>query len=116
MGSNDFTKKVIQIIKNIPKGKILTYGHIAKMAGSASAARQVSWILHSSSKKYDLPWHRVISSKGIISLKLPENKDYQKLLLEREGIKVSDDHKVDLTKYLWKAGQPDLLNPEDFLN
>ncbi|MHA1457965.1 MAG: MGMT family protein [Promethearchaeota archaeon] len=60
---SEFTQEVIKIIKNIPKGKVLTYGMIAKLAGNPRAARQVSWILHSSSKKYDLPWHRVINSK-----------------------------------------------------
>ena len=72
------------------------------MAGNPRAARQVSWILHSSSKKYNLPWHRVISSKGIISLKSLEDREYQKNLLEQEGIMVSDGFKVDLKKYLWK--------------
>ncbi|MFX1364447.1 MAG: MGMT family protein [Promethearchaeota archaeon] len=99
---SDFTERIIKIIKNIPKGKILTYGFIAKMAGNPKAARQVSWILHSSSKKYNLPWHRVISSKGIISLKSFEDRTYQKNLLEKEGIIVTDQFRVDLKKYLWK--------------
>ncbi|UCC21332.1 MAG: MGMT family protein, partial [Promethearchaeota archaeon] len=43
----DFTERIIQIIKNIPKGKVLTYGFVAKLAGNPRAARQVSWILHS---------------------------------------------------------------------
>ncbi len=71
------------------------------MAGNPRAARQVSWILHSSTKKYNLPWHRVISSKGIISLKSLKDCEYQKNLLEQEGIMVSDGFKVDLKKYLW---------------
>jgi len=83
-------------------GKILTYGRIAKLAGDPRGARQVSWILHSSTKKYDLPWHRVINSKGIISLKSIDDKEYQKILLESEGIKISEDYKIDLKKYLWK--------------
>lgn len=69
------------------------------MAGNPRAARQVSWILHSSTKKYNLPWHRVINSKGLISF---EDRDYQKNLLEQEGIIVSNRFKVDLKKYLWK--------------
>jgi len=69
------------------------------LAGNPRAARQVSWILHSSTKKYNLPWHRVINSKGLISF---EDRDYQKNLLEQEGIIVSNRFKVDLKKYLWK--------------
>jgi methylated-DNA-protein-cysteine methyltransferase-like protein len=99
---SDFTEQIIHIIKSIPKGKVLTYGFIAKLAGNPRAARQVSWILHSSSKKYNLPWHRVISSNGKISLKSIEDKQFQKNLLEQEGIKVLDGFKVDLEKYSWK--------------
>ncbi|MFW9879472.1 MAG: MGMT family protein [Candidatus Thorarchaeota archaeon] len=96
-----FTEKVINIIKNIPKGKILTYGFIAKLAGNPRAARQVSWVLHSSSKKYNLPWHRVISSNGKISMTSIEDKQHQRKLLELEGIEFFDNFKIDLKKYLW---------------
>jgi methylated-DNA-protein-cysteine methyltransferase-like protein len=97
---------VIHIIKNIPKGKVLTYGFIAKLAGNPRAARQVSWVLHSSSKKHHLPWHRVISSNGSLSMKSIEDKQYQKKLLELEEIKFLDNFKINLKKYLW--------NPESF--
>lgn len=97
---------MIHIIKNIPKGKVLTYGFIAKLAGNPRAARQVSWVLHSSSKKYHLPWHRVISSNGSLSMKSIEDKQYQKKLLELEEIKFLDNFKINLKKYLW--------NPESF--
>ncbi|HDZ19100.1 MAG TPA: MGMT family protein [archaeon] len=99
---SDFTNEVVQIIKSIPKGKILTYGFISKLAGNPRAARQVSWLLHSSTKKYNLPWHRVINSRGIIALKSSEDKEYQKNLLEQEGIIVSDEFKINLKDYLWK--------------
>ncbi len=99
---SDFTQKIINIIKKIPEGKVLTYGFIAKLAGNPRAARQVSWILHSSSKKYNLPWHRVISSMGKISLKSIEDCEYQKNLLEQEGIKFIDGFNLDLKEYLWK--------------
>ncbi|MFX1281801.1 MAG: MGMT family protein [Promethearchaeota archaeon] len=96
-----FTENIINVIKNIPKGKVLTYGRVAKLAGNPRAARQVSWVLHSSSKKYHLPWHRVISSTGKLSMVSIEDKQYHKKLLELEGIKFVDDFKVDLKKYLW---------------
>ena len=108
MTHNDFTKTVIHIIKHIPKGKILTYGRIAKLAGSPRAARQVSWILHSSSRKYKLPWHRVISSNGTISIKSIDGKSIQKHLLQEEGVKISDRFKVDLDQYLWAITSLDL--------
>ena len=104
---NDFTRDTISIIKNIPEGKVLTYGLIAELAGAPRAARQVSRTLHSLSEKYDLPWHRVINSKGIISLKSIEGKEHQKWLLEQEGITVSDCFEIDLKKYLWDLDSDD---------
>jgi len=100
--TSEFSQNIIRIIKNIPHGKVLTYGYIAKLAGNPRAARQVSWILHSSTKKYELPWHRVINSQGILALKSVEDKEYQKKLLEHENIVVSDDFKIDLEEYAWK--------------
>lgn len=82
-------------------GKVLTYGRIAKIAGNPRAARQVSWILNSSTQKYNLPWHRVINSKGLIALKSIDDKEYQKGLLESEGIEISKNFKIDLKIYLW---------------
>ena len=95
-----FTNKAILLIQNIPKGKVLTYGIIASLAGNPKGARQVSWLLHSSSNKYSLPWHRVINSKGTISLKSEEDYIHQKSLLESEGI-VFIKNKILLNKYLW---------------
>jgi len=100
--TSNFTQDVIKIIQNIPVGKVLTYGRIAKLAGNPRAARQVSWLLHSSTKKYNLPWHRVINSQGKIVLKSQDGKDYQKILLEKEGIEFAENNKIDLKKYLWE--------------
>ncbi|MHA2181417.1 MAG: MGMT family protein [Promethearchaeota archaeon] len=105
----EFTQNVIHIIKNIPKGKVLTYGYVAKLAGNPRAARQVSWVLHSSSRKYNLPWHRVISSKGSLTLKSEEDRQYQKKLLELEDIPFLDNFKINLEKYLWKPKSSELV-------
>jgi len=98
-----FTKKVIEIIKSIPRGKVLSYGIIASLAGNPRGARQVSRILHSMSAKHSLPWHRVISSKGTISIKDPLSYMKQKYLLETEGVIFSAGDKIDLDKYGWKS-------------
>jgi methylated-DNA-protein-cysteine methyltransferase-like protein len=102
-----FTEKVLKLIQSIPKGKVLTYGRIAKLAGNPQAARQVSWILHSSTKKYNLPWHRVINSKGLIALRSEMEKEQQKLLLEREGVKFCDNFKIDLATSMWNIDSID---------
>jgi len=98
----EFSRDVIKIIKNIPSGKVLTYGRIAKLANNPQAARQVSWLLHSSTKKYNLPWHRVINSLGKISMKSFDDREYQKQLLEKEGVVFRDNYKIDLKKFLWE--------------
>ena len=97
----EFTEAVIAAIKKIPKGKVATYGQIATLAGSPRAARQVVRILHSSSKKHNLPWHRVINSQGKISLKPSSGYEIQLALLEKEKVKFSLEGVVDLNKYLW---------------
>ncbi|XMB72909.1 MGMT family protein [Mycoplasmatota bacterium WC30] len=94
----EFTLQVIDIIKGIPKGKVMTYGQIAANAGNPWGSRQVSRILHSMSSSYGLPWHRVINSKGEISLK-GEGKFIQEELLFSEGIEVKNG-KIDLNTYL----------------
>ncbi|MDQ0268467.1 MGMT family protein [Cytobacillus purgationiresistens] len=94
-----FTSKVISVIKDIPPGKVMTYGQIAGCAGSPRGARQVVRILHTMSKKYELPWHRVVNIKGEIAIKDREHADYQQFLLEREGVKFTKNLVVDLTQY-----------------
>jgi len=99
-----FHEKVIDIIKNIPPGKVATYGSVAACAGSPRAARQVVRILHSSSEKHDLPWHRVINREGKISLPPGRGYELQKMLLEKEGVVFGIGERVDLDRYLWSAG------------
>ncbi|MCF2140741.1 MAG: MGMT family protein [Candidatus Lokiarchaeota archaeon] len=96
-----FTQEVIKIIQSIPCGKVQTYCGIARLAGNPRGARQVSRILHSLSEKYNLPWHRVINSKGKISLKNGFN--IQKAYLESEGIWFQSDDSVNLNQYLWNG-------------
>jgi len=96
-----FYQRVIAIIKNIPEGKVATYGQIATYAGNPRAARQVSFILHSSSEKENLPWHRVINSKGSISLKPGHGYELQKQMLKKEGITFKENDCIDLKRFLW---------------
>ncbi len=97
-----FSESVIALIQQIPKGKVATYGQIAALAGSPRAARQVVRILHSSSKKHNLPWHRVINSEGKISLKENQGYEIQKAHLIAEKVKFSLSNQIDLKKYQWK--------------
>src|SRR3989344_569206 len=100
-----FRDRVIAIVRMVPYGKVASYGQIALYAGLPRAAREVGWILNSTEGNEDLPWWRVINNKGLISIKGTKTSDprsLQKKLLEAEGIVVSDNFEVDMTKYRWK--------------
>lgn len=97
-----FTEEVIEIIGMIPYGKVMTYGQIAFCAGSPKGARQVSRILHSCSLKHSLPWHKVVNSKGEISFTKEKARREQKTLLEKEGVKFSQNCKIDLEQFSFK--------------
>lgn len=72
-----------RVVKRIPRGKVATYGGVAKAAGYPGAARQVAWALHNNSA--GLPWHRVLGSGGRILL--PGNGGMeQRIRLEQEGV------------------------------
>ena len=90
-----FTEAAIKIIQSIPMGKVMTYGQIATAAGKKNGARRIAWILSSMSRKYHLPWHRVINAKGEISHTGSEQRE----LLEMEGVQFGVSGKVDLTVY-----------------
>lgn len=97
----EFTKRCLDVIKNIPAGKVATYGQIAALAGNSRGARQVSRILHSMSDKHGLPWHRVINSKGEISL-TGELRDIQRSILLGEGVAIGPNNKIDLKEFQMK--------------
>ncbi len=104
---SSFFQRVRETIREIPYGCVATYGQIAALAGNPRAARQVAWVLHSCSRKDNLPWHRVINSLGGISLKPAYGYEAQHSLLEKEGIEFDDRDRVDLTRYLYKGTQED---------
>lgn len=105
---NPFTKKVIEIIQSIPEGRIMTYGQIARMASNPRGARQVVRILHSMSRAYDLPWHRVVNAKGEVAIKDDEGHFVQVATLKSEGIQLDENGLIDIEKYRWDPIENDL--------
>ncbi len=77
----------------------MTYGQIAALAGNPRGARQVVRLLHSLSKNYQLPWHRIINAKGEIGIPDEEGRSTQLYLLQQEGVEVSLHGRIDLNKY-----------------
>ncbi len=90
---------IYEIVRKIPKGKVATYGQIARLCGLRGHARLVGYALHNLKPNSGIPWHRVINSKGMISLPKDSGAyDRQKYLLEKEGVIFRRD-KLDLSKY-----------------
>ena len=99
-----FYNRVYEIVKEIPAGKVSTYGRIAVLAGTPRAARAVGYAL--SALKEDsldeIPWQRVINSKGLISFKGDLIRaDIQKKLLLEEGIVFDNNDRIELKLYVW---------------
>ncbi|SEK74772.1 methylated-DNA-protein-cysteine methyltransferase related protein [Paenibacillus sp. cl141a] len=94
-----FTKRVIEVIQSIPEGYVMTYGQVARLAGSPRGARQVVRILHTLSHIHKLPWHRVINAKGEIAIQDDESRLMQELYLQDEGVAVNHKGIIDLEKY-----------------
>ncbi|ADL05247.1 MGMT family protein [Lacrimispora saccharolytica] len=94
-----FTEEVLVIIKGIPYGRVMSYGQVARLAGNTRGARQVVRILHSMSEKYKLPWHRIINSKGKISITDKRYAAIQRELLISEGVEVFEDGSVNISTY-----------------
>lgn len=91
------------MVKNIPKGKVATYGQIAALAGKPHGARGVGWILNSCAKAYRLPWQRVINSQGKISFpKRTDEFQLQRKLLLKEKVLVADNGAISLEDYGWR--------------
>jgi methylated-DNA-protein-cysteine methyltransferase-like protein len=97
-----FTRKVRALIRAVPRGRVASYGQIAALAGDPRQARQVAWILHASSEAEGLPWHRVLSARGCISLPAARGGREQARLLRAEGVRVAPGGRVDLETFLWR--------------
>ena len=95
---------IYEIVRQIPKGRVATYGQIADLAGLYGQARLVGYALYRVDICSNIPWHRVINAKGAISYSpLRRGADYrQRVLLEQEGIKFNPRDTVNLREYLWQ--------------
>ena len=97
----NFFEKVYEAVKKIPKGKVATYGQIAHAVGAPSAARQVGWALHVNPAPGIIPCHRVVNRMGRLAPAFAfGGEKTQASLLRAEGVEVSEEYIVDLTKYL----------------
>ena len=99
-----FYQKVYLTVSKIPYGKVATYGQISDLIYEYRKARQVGWALRRLNLPSNIPWHRVINSKGLITMSLSrKGTDWmQKEILINEGIEFNSKMKIDFKKYLWR--------------
>ena len=99
-----FFESVYENLKKVPKGKVITYGILAKMCGNRRMSRQVGWALHTNPDPDNIPCHRVVNRFGYLSGGFAFGGiEVQKQLLEKENVIVSKDFMVDLKRYLWNG-------------
>ena len=97
-----FNQSVYLVVRLIPEGKVATYGQIARLVGMPRHARHVGHALAALDYDNDVPWHRVINSKGALSRPdFSREHNHQRVLLEEEGVEFSISGKVLLKKYQW---------------
>jgi methylated-DNA-protein-cysteine methyltransferase-like protein len=97
-----FFNEVYKIVKEIPKGKVMTYGQIARLLGRPKHARIVGWALHVNPDNTCIPCHRVVNRNGMISSGFAfGGPNAQREMLENEGIKFNQEGKIDLSTYMY---------------
>lgn len=98
-----FFDKVYEQVKRIPYGKISTYGAIARKIGSPQSARMVGYALNASHGRGDVPAHRVVNRKGLLTGKQHfDGSNLMQQLLESEGVAVKNNQIIDFDKHFWQ--------------
>lgn len=100
---DNFFEKVYAVARQIPYGRVTTYGAIAKHLGAARSARMVGWAMNASHGREDIPAHRVVNRVGLLSGKHHfEGTNVMQQLLESEGVKIVDNKVVDFATLFWE--------------
>lgn len=101
--TDNFFTKVYAVARQIPYGKVTSYGAIAKALGTARSARMVGWAMNAAHHLEDVPAHRVVNRKGLLTGKHHfDGTNLMQQLLENEGIIVVDNQIIDFEKHFWE--------------
>lgn len=99
----NFFERVYEIARQIPEGKVTSYGAIAKAIGATRSARMVGWAMNACHGRDDVPAHRVVNRVGLLSGKHHfEGTNLMQQLLENEGIEVENNQIVDFERHFWQ--------------
>ncbi len=109
--NQNFFTRVYEVAKQIPYGKVTSYGAIAKYIGAPNSARMVGWAMNASNMHPDIPAHRVVNRKGLLTGKHHfDGTNLMQQLLENEGITVIDNQIQDFEKHFWDPGENENMN------
>jgi methylated-DNA-protein-cysteine methyltransferase-like protein len=98
----NFFEDVYEVVMLVPKGRVTSYGAIARYLGTAMSARMVGWAMNAAHTNKNIPAHRVVNSQGLLTGKHHfKTPTAMQKALEKEGIKVLKDKVVDFQKRLW---------------
>jgi methylated-DNA-protein-cysteine methyltransferase-like protein len=101
--NENFFERVYEVARQIPYGRVTSYGAIAKALGTARSARMVGWAMNASHNMQDIPAHRVVNRLGLLSGKFHfEGTNLMQQLLESEGIEVVDNKIINFEKHFWE--------------
>lgn len=99
----NFNQRVYAVLKEVPCGKVTTYGDIARLIGAPRCARQVGWALHNNPEPIVNPCHRVVFKDGSVCTGFAfGGPEVQTQLLQDEGVEVTGG-KIDMKKYRWEV-------------
>jgi methylated-DNA-protein-cysteine methyltransferase related protein len=118
----DFQQAVLNVVRIVPQGKVVSYGQVAAYVGTPRAARQVGWTMRSLEGAPNFPWWRVLNNAGRISIKGNQfnTAKLQKDLLESEDVEVNSDFTLSMAKYRFRPTADQLsglkLDPEYIKN
>lgn len=97
-------EKIYEVVKKIPRGKVATYGQIARLAGNAKWSRVVGYALHSNPDPDGIPCFRVVNRFGGLAPAFAfGGADVQAKLLRAEGVEIGAENTVDLDKFMWNG-------------
>lgn len=96
---DSFRRRVEALVVQIPAGRVMTYGQLAALCGNARAARIVGGIAHFGDP--GLPWQRVVNKQGGLAAGYPGGRAAHAEHLRQEGVRVSDDYRVDVRVLVW---------------
>lgn len=100
---DNFFERVYEIVKQIPYGKVTSYGAIATALGAKGSARMVGWAMNACHGRDDIPAHRVVNRFGLLTGKLHfEGTNLMQQLLENEGILVENNQIKDFKNHFWE--------------